>query len=192
MAEQGKFGPPGGLSSSKGEGDRRNRISFYMDDRSWSAYNDSGRFTVTPTLDDRPYSFGKDTSVSFGYQGKFGYGEGTLDQQKGLNYNFSPAFDPNLSISGINFDTPSFSYNVPTRDNRVGASLNLQGYQGNFNPSLSANYSTGNSTVSGNVSPTGYDVQAYANNLFGIPGMSFQGSYGDSGGRGMIGYGSDR
>ena len=148
------------------------RVSFYMDDFRTS-YN-----TNNP-------------SVSLNYSGKFGYGKGTVDP-RGLNYNFSPAFDPNLSISGINFDTPSFSYNVPTRDHRVGASLNLQGYQGNFNPSLSANYSTGNSTVSGNVSPTGYDVQAYANNLFGIPGMSFQGSYGDSGGRGMIRYGSDR
>lgn len=171
MAERGEFGPPGGLSSPGGGGDR---VSFYMDDK----------FTVTPNI--------KDPSISFNYQGRFGYGKGTI-KDKGFNYNFNPSLNPNFSIYGQNFDTPSFSYNVPTMDPRVGVSLNLQGNQGKFDPSISANYSTfGDTTVSGSYSPQGYNMQGYSNNLFGIPGLNFEGRYGDSGYRGMISYGSDR
>jgi hypothetical protein len=140
------------------------------------------KFTVTHNI--------KDPSVSFNYQGRLGYGKGTI-RDEGLNYNFNPSFAPNMTVFGQNFETPSFSYNVPTMDPRVGASLNLQGNQGNFNPSISANYSTGNTSVSGSVSPTGYGVQGYSNNLFGVPGLNFQGNYGDSGYRGMIGYSGD-
>ena len=100
--------------------------------------------------------------------------------------------NPRLSLDGHNFDTPSFAYNVQTMDPRIGGSLNLQGNQGNFDPSISANYSTfGDTTVSGSYSPQGYNMQVYSNNLFGIPGLNFQGQYGNSGYGGMISYGGD-
>ncbi len=179
MAERGEFGPPGGLSSPGGGGDR---VSFYMDDINVTINPDPNK--PFPNINEEP-------SVSLNYRGRLGYGKGTLTE-KGFNYNFNPALNPNFSIYGQNFETPSFSYNVPTMDPRIGASLNLQGNQGQFNPSISANYSTFGNTISGSVSPTGYGVRGRSNNLFGIPGLNFEGRYGDSGYRGMISYGSDR
>ncbi len=174
MAERGEFGPPSSKSSSEGGGERRNRVSFYM-----------GDFSVNPNLQEQ--------SLSFGYRGRFGYGRGKLNDETGFSYNFNPAMNTRFSMYGQNFDTPSFSYNVPTMDPRVGVSLNLQGNQGKFDPSISANYSTfGDTTVSGSYSPQGYNMQGYSNNLFGIPGLNFQGNYGDSGYRGMISYGSEK
>jgi len=158
-------------------------------------------------------------SVGMTYDGPLGVGRANYSRD-GLNYSVNPADIPGLSVTGRNFDTPSLSYNLPMRDPRIGASLNLHGNRGKVDPSLSVNYSGtpsfgqnydfglnigprdsssltgsysyGNTGILGNIDNRGrYGVEARAQDLFGIQGLDAYGNFGDDG-RGVgISYGGN-
>jgi len=163
-------GPQGLGANAFGGSERSNRISFYMDD------------TPAFTFSNSP--------PSVNYEGGWGSGYASSNPG-GVGWGFNPSFDPNISIEGQNFDVTGLGYSVRGIDPRVGASLNLQGSQGSFDPSISVEANpTRNFNIGGTYGgPNNYGFGAKVDNLFGVEGLGIQAGYGKGGGMGMISYG---